>query len=667
MLAVDVSATAHLHASAKLRLPLPGAVWGSYPERPIDAPLAALSMPWFARRYARIATAARRHAMQCNALPAPMRAQTLHVLRGELRRTGFEPQVVAKALGAVIGTCETTLGCTPYDCQLFAAAVLLDNRLGEMATGEGKTLAIALAAAIAGLAGVPVHVVTANDYLAERDARAMAALYGHLGLSVAHIAPAMNREQRRAVYACDIVYCTAKELAFDALRDRMAKGPQRHPLQRRAAALDGALVAAEAPVLRGLCMAILDEADSILLDEASVPLVLSRAVQHTARRAFMWQALAVARQLDATLHFRLNAQTRDVTLTAAGHERLQVLTQSLGGPWRRSRYRDEVVLTALTALHLQQRDHHYLVRDGGIEILDEVTGRAAPGKVWSRGLHTLVEMKENCKPTAETETIARTTFQRFFQRYVRLCGISGTLTQARAELRRVYGTAVVAVPLRVACRRLKFPMRFFDAPVALWQAVAQRAAQLQVLGRPVLVGTDSVAESEALSRQLRVCGIEHCVLNARHDRAEADIVAHAGQSGRVTVATRMAGRGTDIHLDERARNAGGLHVIVCQRNPSRRLDRQLQGRAARQGDPGSTETWIVAGYSKLLHEAAQTIDRRRGKCVVGAASGHPQILLRLLAAWPQWAQERRLRAMRCLLLEHDLQWEKRLSFAGDSA
>jgi preprotein translocase subunit SecA len=654
-------------AKARLPLPLPGAVWGSYPEQASDAPPPSFAISSRRRRYLRITTDARRHASEWRALPAPEWQQSLLVIRGELRRVGFEPQILAKALGVLIVACEASLGRTPYDCQLYAAAVLLDKRLAEVATGEGKTLAAALAAAIAGLAGVPVHVVTANDYLAERDAWAMAALFEYIGLSVAHVAPAMDREQRRAVYACNVVYCTAKELAFDALRDRLAMGPQRHALQRRAASLNGSSNPVEATVLRGLCMAILDEADSILLDEASVPLVLSRAVQHTARRAFMWQALAVARQLDRALHFTLAPKTRSVILTAAGRERLQVLTQSLGGPWRRPRYRDEVVLTALTALHLQQRDHHYLVREGGIEILDEVTGRVAPGKVWSRGLHTLVEMKENCKPSAETETVARTTFQRFFQRYVHLCGTSGTLTQARAELRQVYATDVVSVPLRVACRRLTFPMHLFVDHAALWQAVARRVAQMHALGRPVLVGTDSVAESEALSQHLRTAGIDHAVLNARHDRDEADIVARAGQTGRVTVATRMAGRGTDIHLDERARGAGGLHVIVCQRNPSRRLDRQLQGRAGRQGDLGSTETWIVAANAKRLHDAARTIGKRWGKCDVSPAFSRPQILLRLLAAWPQWAEERRLRALRRHLLEQDLQWEQRLSFAGDSA
>ena len=310
---------------------------------------------------------------------------------------------------------------------------------------------------------MPVHVVTANEYLAARDALRLAPLFSALGLKAAALSSGQADDERAAVYAHDVVYATAKDLAFDFLRDRQALGGRRE-CEQVAAELIGEH--APKPLMRGLCMALLDEADSILLDEADVPLILSRAAAHAARRAFLWQALADRARAGArTSTSRCSAKTASATLTAAGAERLAALAAPLGGPWRRPRYGREAVLLALAALHVYRRDEHYVVKDGAIELLDEVTGRVAVGRVWSRGLHVLVALKEDLRPAAETETIAQTTFQRFFQRYWRLCGISGTLVggarRTARGLRRQRRARAPAPAERAAstCRRAVSPMR----------------------------------------------------------------------------------------------------------------------------------------------------------------------------------------------------------------
>jgi len=641
--------------------PRPGPLWGTAPLRPAND----TAPPW-RRLAARVgAGGAQRLVRQVRACAAawPVPGSTGHhralaALRARLHREGLPPALRVQALGAVAAQAAFTLGQTPRDPQLLAALTLLDQRMAEMATGEGKTLAIALAAAVAALAGVPVHVVTANDYLAARDAVQLAPLYAALGLRVAARSGARDAAAQRAVYAHDIVYATAKDLAFDFLRDReAARG--RSALEREAALLGGRPQAP--PVMRGLCMALLDEADSILLDEAEVPLILSRSVPQAARRAFLWQALALARQLGAGHHFRCHAADHLALLTPAGEEFLSSRAATLGGPWQRPRYRREAVQSALAALHVYRRNREYVVRDGAIHVLDEVTGRVAPGRVWSRGLHTLLALKEGLRPPEETETLARTTFQRFFQRYWRLGGLSGTLWEARAELRSVYGLEVRRIPLHRPSRLQTGPLRSFDGPVEMLKAAAARAVVLAAAGRPVLIGTDGVAATQLVSDALRRRGVPHSVLDALHEADEAAVVASAGRSGRITVATRMAGRGTDIEPDAAALAAGGLHVLSCQHNPSRRLDRQLAGRAARRGQPGSTEAWCCALSSAQAAAAGADTKWSWTSCLPAFARAWPAHASR---HWWQWCEERRRAALRHGLLQQDRDWERRLAFAG---
>jgi preprotein translocase subunit SecA len=324
------------------------------------------------------------------------------------------------------------------------------------------------------------------------------------------------------------------------------------------------------------------------------------------------------------------------------------------------------VVVALTGLHACRRDEHYVVREGRIDLLDEVSGRIAEGRVWSRGLHTVVALKEGVSAPPETDTVAQTTFQRFFQRYWRLGGISGTLWEARHELREVYGTPVERIALHRPCRREALPPQAFADDASRLAALVPRVAALQAAGRPVLVGTDSVAESLQVAGALAAHGVPHRVLNALHDADEAAIVALAGCAGQVTVATRMAGRGTDIGLDAAARAAGGLHVLSFQNNPSRRLDRQLAGRAGRAGDPGSSEVWALRD---LLPHALERSTPRLEEWTDPTPS--PPRSHRFLARWlslrrrfRQAREDRRRAALRHALLQQDREWEQRLSFAG---
>jgi preprotein translocase subunit SecA len=634
----------------------PGPRWGAYPERPEHAPprhsgtLPLRGLPSALPATWRLALC--RPWLRTVRQLADQPTQDLNACRQALRREGFTPDTLRLALAHVLRAVQGSLGLRLHDTQLLAATLMLDQQLVEMATGEGKTLAMACAAAVAALAGVPVHVVTANDYLAERDARHLAPFFQALGVSVASIAPAMTSEQRRPVYAHDVVYATAKEVAFDYLRDGLASAQGAPPL------------------LRGLSLALIDEADSILLDEAGVPLIISvtqqgQAAQQAQRRAVWWQALHLARRLRPGGDFTVDTGRHSAALTPAGEQHIDGPAEAMGGVWRRPRLRRDLLGLALTALHALHRDQHYLVREDKVELLDTLTGRVAVGRVWSQGLQALIELKEGCTPSAPTETLAQITFQRFFKRYWRLGGLSGTLTEARGELRGLYDLDVVRVPERLPNLRQRWPTLVFPTPDARWRAVAERVTELRAQGRPILIGTDSVHDSEQLSRHLHEAGIDHVVLNARNDQQEADIVAMAGQAGRVTVATRMAGRGTDIGLDPQALAAGGLHVIHCQRNESPRMDRQLVGRAARQGQPGSTEAWICASISD---DPAPLSEPKLTRCIQSAVVHRSP-----LSPWclwhlrlPQWVEERRQAASRRQLLERDRQWAQQHRLARQS-
>ena len=641
-------------------LPIPGILLGTYPQRPREADdwavrlgtqvAAVVERITNARgaRARRFVGAVRSCEARIACLGEAAATARLTELRALLARDGLGDALLSEAFAFVLRACERALGKTPYDTQLMAARIMLGGGLAEMATGEGKTLTAGVCAVSAALAGIPVHVVTVNDYLVARDAALLRPLAAALGLSVGAVTQPLDVAARTAAYACDITYCTAKELAFDYLRDGVACGHQRADLRLRAVRIGG-VAAGPAPLLRGLCMALIDEADSVLLDEARVPLILSQASNNPAQAAMHATALGVAGALAAGRDFALDARAMTGRLTPAGCARAERLCEGRGGLWRNRLHREEAVGSALAALHLYRRDRHYLVADGKILIIDEATGRLAAGRVWSNGLHQLIERKEGVKPTPELVTAAQITFQRFFQRYLRIGGMSGTLAEARGELAAVYGMAVVRVPLRRPSRRSLLPTRLFGQRDTRDRALVARVEDLAGAGRPVLIGVDSVADSESLSARLDAAGIAHAVLNARHDAFEADIVARAGAPGQVTVATNMAGRGTDIPLGPGVAERGGLHLISCQHNAARRIDRQLIGRCARQGDPGSAETYLALDRPRI----GRLIPRWFRAAIGEHCMTRPAWLVALIVLAPQWLAERRERAQRWDMLGQD--------------
>jgi preprotein translocase subunit SecA len=647
---------------------LPGLLFGEYPEQRVGGPDLATRMSRRLRaKLGRTALGSRKASERL--LAGMLRAdavargtpdaQRLHALRARLPRDGFSESTVAEAFCVIGRMCQHTLGLTPRATQLLAARILLDNRLAEMATGEGKTLAAALAAATAALVGIPVHVVTANEYLAARDRDHLAPLYAALGLSAGCVLSSMDYAARRRVYDHDIVYCTAKELVFDYLRDRLLRDPGRSFLEGRTATL-GSCGTSRIPVLRGLCMAILDEADSILLDEARTPLILSQPVTNAGQVRYHHQTLALARELNGNTDYAIEHAEKQIRLTERGRDRLDGLTARLTAEWHNRMHRDEVVCVALAALHLYERDRDYLLREGKVIIIDQVSGRAVPGRVWSRGLHTMVELKENCAVTAEQATAAKITYQRFFPRYLRLCGMSGTLHEARAELAAIYGLGVTRIPLLRPCRRHVLPTRLYRCRVDQWLAVLARVRELTMEGRPVLIGTDSVLDSAGLSEALTHAGVVHQVLNAVNDSVEASIVATAGQPGAVTVATNMAGRGTDIVLAPEVAELGGLHVISCQHNASRRIDRQLMGRCSRQGDPGSTERMLAIEQPLLSRYLPAWLRRALARSTLR----WPRAMTSAVVLLPQLLEEHRHRQQRLALQRYDANVERELDLGG---
>jgi preprotein translocase subunit SecA len=581
-------------------------------------------------------------------------------LRTGLRREGFTPELVARSFALVREVSGRTVGMRHFDVQLQGGWVLLNGMIAEMETGEGKTLTATLPACTAALAGLPVHVITVNDYLTARDAETMRPVYAALGLSVGHVVNGQQPPERREMYRRDVTYCTNKELTFDYLRDRIALGRGANRIQLSIERLAGGQGRAGQLVLRGLFFAIVDEADSVLIDEARTPLIISSRSDQAPELEMYEAALQVAAQLRPGADFVIDEKDRAVLLEEAGKARLADMAPQLPGMFSGRRRREELVTQALTALHVFQRDKQYLVRDDKVQIIDEYTGRILPDRSWEQGLHQMVEAKEGVKLTSQQSSIARMTYQRFFKRYLWLAGMTGTAQEVAGELWATYGLAVVKVPTNRTVQRRDLGERVFPTQAEKWDAVVERIAEMHRAGRPVLVGTRSVGASEHLSERLAAAGLPHQLLNARQDREEADVVAQAGLAGRITVATNMAGRGTDIKLGPGVREAGGLHVIATELHESRRIDRQLFGRCGRQGDPGSFEA-LCAFDDELLKAYLGAVARGAAE---GAGGALPQAAVRRLLRLAQARAERANAAIRRALLTSDEKMGDMLAFSG---
>jgi preprotein translocase subunit SecA len=584
-------------------------------------------------------------------------------LKARLRTEGMRDELVAGSFALVREVAGQTVGMRHFGSQIRGGWILVNGMIAEMETGEGKTLTATLPACTAALAGFPVHVITVNDYLTARDAESMRPVYAALGLTVGVVIHGGDPASRRTAYGCDITYCTNKELTFDYLRDRIAIGSHTNRVQLQVEKIAGTETRSAKLVLRGLYFAIVDEADSVLVDEARTPLVIAGQGDSGGARETYEGALNLAGRLLPGEHFALDSRERQAHLTDAGREQLEEWAVALPGVWSGRRRREELIGRALAALHLFERDKHYLVHEGKIQIIDESTGRVLPDRNWELGLHQMVEVKEGCEISDQQASLARMTYQRFFQRYLHLAGMTGTAKEIAGELWSTYRLPVVKVPTNRPGQRKDLGELVYVSEREKWNAIARRVREVSLQGRPVLIGTRSVAASELLSAILTTHGVSHRLLNARQDKEEADVVAQAGQRGKVTVATNMAGRGTDIALGRGVAELGGLHVIASELHESRRIDRQLFGRCARQGDPGSFEA-IVAAEDELLRTylgpAARWTSRHRG--ITRRKLGQ-RLLRRLLRTAQQRAEHSHAR-LRKDLLNMDEQLGDLLAFSG---
>jgi preprotein translocase subunit SecA len=583
----------------------------------------------------------------------------------QLRRAPQDEAALAQ-LFAVIGEAAwRSLGLWPHPVQFMAARVLLHGRLAEMQTGEGKTLVAALAASAMAGSGAAVHVISTNDYLARRDCEEMQPLFRCLGLDAGHVVAELAPPERRRAYRQPICYVSGKELVFDDLKDRLAgHGSQPAAVTRLHQALwpgGGAAAPEQEPMIPALHYALVDEADSVLIDEARTPMILSRQAAGPYPAELLQWAIGCARTLEPGRHYRLLPQ-RQIELLPAAQQQAGPLPASVSALWRSPVWAGLLLRQALTALHLYQCDQHYIIMDGKVQIVDESTGRVMADRSWEQGLHQLIEAKEGLALSASRETLARMTFQRFFRRYYLLAGLTGTAAEAQRELWSVYRLRVDRLPPHRPNQRRLLPAQCWSTPAQKWRAVAAEAGRIAGHGQPVLIGTRSVQASEQVAAALNAAGLVHVVLNARQDREEAAIVAAAGQPGRITVATNMAGRGTDIRLDAAARAAGGLHVILTEFHESARVDRQLYGRSGRQGDPGSVRAIVCAQDSLFVEQLGALM-----RWLAPARSGSAGLLRRLLPLL-RWQAQRRAeqhnRQVRLQTLEQDRRLQSLIGFAG---
>jgi preprotein translocase subunit SecA len=561
---------------------------------------------------------------------AQLKAQTV-AFRERLAAGESLDALLPEAFATCREASKRALGLRHFDTQLIGGWCLHQGAIAEMVTGEGKTLVATLAVYLNALAGKGVHLITVNDYLAKRDAEWVGPVYEALGLTVGYIQAWMSSAERQPAYACDVTYGTNSEFGFDYLRDNMK-------------------VSRSLQVQRALHFAVIDEVDSILIDEARTPLIISGAAEDD--RTMYEEANRIARALEKDVHFEVKEKEHQCVLTDEGLERaeevagrkffdagetewLHLLEQSLRAHW------------------IYEIDVHYVSKNGEIIIVDENTGRLMEGRRWSDGLHQAVEAKEGLRPRPESQTLATITYQNFFKLYKKLAGMTGTAMTEAGEFWQIYKLDVYSIPTNRPLIRREEDDLIYASEKDKFAAVVEEIVRTQKAGRPVLVGTTSIEKSERVSGMLGRRGIEHVVLNAKQHEREAGIVANAGQAGVVTIATNMAGRGTDIILGEGVREAGGLHIVGTERHESRRVDNQLRGRAGRQGDPGSSRFFLSLEDDLMRIFAPEWVGRilQRMGLEGGEAIEHPMVTNAITKA--QKKVENRNFEIRKNLLEYD--------------
>lgn len=572
-----------------------------------------------------------------------------------------DEEALIEAMALIRETAFRVRGEKPYLPQVAGALGILQNCIVEMATGEGKTLTAALAAVVAGWRGKGCHVVTSNDYLASRDAETMMDFYKACFLSCSSVTQDNTPQERKAAYLSDITYLTSKEVTADFLRDQMALGALNTHTRVLARMVSGEPVP---PVVqRGLSCAIIDEADSVLCDGGSTPLIISVPKDNAPNVEQYLTALGVARTMKIGRHYTVNKKYREASLTDVGRKNVAESLKNFKG-WAKLNRAVELVLQAIEAQEFFEESVQYVVRDDKVVIVDEATGRIMPDHEWRDGIHQAVSAKEGVEVVPPRSTNAQSTFQDFFLRYKVLGGMTGTAWEARKEFLQFYRLAVVRIPTNRPCIRHKVYRSFKHNNEEKIKDIVENVRAEHAKGRAVLVGTKSIDASEKISQALGKAGLAHEVLNAVHHEREAEIIAQAGRRKAITVATNMAGRGTDIKLEASVKEAGGLHVIVTELHSSVRVDRQLHGRAGRQGDPGT-----VAEIICMEDDIFSTIPAWLRRVFVLLLSSSRGGKWPALGAWKiaellQWLGAHRAFQLRKQMVQSNRHFAKMVSYSG---
>ena len=573
-------------------------------------------------------------------------------------RRRVDETILKQAFAVVREAAARKMGFYPYVEQIAGAYALYKGYIAEMSTGEGKTITAALCATIRGWSGRPCHVITANDYLASRDAEIMKPIYNFCGVTVGCVTGEMKPPERKKGYSADVTYSTAKEVLADFLRDNIALGSNRNFSKRLLAGITENMEwVMLQTVQRGIYTAIVDEADNVLIDEAVTPLIISREKDNEEFNAICKLAFVLSQKLEEGRDYRVDEKNRTVGFLVDMDDRLEEVQQTEGGGngFCKAAFLKDLVRQALVSRHLFKNGRQYVVEEGKIVIVDESTGRKMPMRSWNGGLHQMIEIKEGVEISGLKETEARMSFQRFFRLYRNFSGMTGTAKEASREFWTIYGAPVVCIPNHRKCRRKVGRLKSYSTKSAKREAIVREVVRIHKEGRPILIGTKDIDESEILGAKIAEQGLGCRIINAVRSEEEAAIIAEAGKFEAITVATNMAGRGTDIKIAEKVSKIGGLHVVATECNPSSRIDRQLFGRAARQGDPGS-----ASRYASFEDELL----RRNLPYTLLPLLRHLGFFSSLVVKWAQFVAGRKAYRSRLSVQRTDTWLEESLGFSS---
>ena len=578
------------------------------PKQPANASskraLSILPKAWCRWKWERMAERIIEESERLQAITAMELQKLARQCRSRARLAAFDERTTVEVCALVREIAGREHGIRHFPVQVQGALAMLNGWIAEMRTGEGKTLTSLMSVTVLALRGNGCHVFTANDYLAERDCEFAKRVLHWFGLTADVLVAGQLEQDRKKCYETDVTYGSEKEFGFDFLQDRINGvskfGNEYHSLDHKPVPM----------IQNGHAYAVIDEVDSILLDQACTPLIISCPQPATEEdlMLFHWSE-QFADRLSVSADYLLDPRIQSVRLTQRGVRRLRLTAKPTAVARRPGEVLFSQIERALAARHFFHENREYLMVDGRLEIVDQGTGRILPGRKWRDGLHQAIEIRAGLKPSDSTGSAARVTLQAYLKRYRFLCGMTGTASEARAELKSTYGLRVMPIATHRPCRLRQFPARIFIDAEQKWAGITSELTKLVDAGRAALVGTTSISNSEYCADRLRKLGIDVQVLHARRHRDEAEIVRRAGEPGRVTVATNMAGRGTDIKLHPAVRDAGGLHVVLSEMNRSTRIDRQLAGRAARQGDPGSSQAFVSVDDDLLTILGATRVHR----------------------------------------------------------